>query len=144
LARLKRKAWLGRRSFIAFIAIANLWLLSVGWAAQTQAPQNDSDAIVNHLNAAISWYRHVASVDVTAGEPSDELYLENARNSASQALQLAFQAALAQAALAPAGNAASPGPGSGDQNPPDQQQGIPKRLPIRPVESRRHNRSSMT
>ena len=128
MARLKRKAWLGRRSFVVFIAIAHLWLLSVGWAAQTQAPQNDSDAIVNHLNAAISWYRHVASVDVTAGQPSDELYLENARNSATQALQLAFQAALAQAALAPAGNATSSGAGSGDQNPPDQQQGIAKAL----------------
>lgn len=127
LARLKRKANLGRRRLIVFL-IAVVLLLSAGWAAPTQSPQVDSDAILNHLNAAISWYRHVASVDVTAGQPSDELYLENARNSAGQALQLAFQAALAQVALAPKdnSNAANQGAGSNDQASSDQQYGIAK------------------
>ncbi len=88
----------------------------------------DSNAILNHLNAAISWYRHVASVDATAGQPSDVLYLENARSSASQALQLAFQAALAQAALAPKENAkgTNPGNGSNDQGSSGQPQGMAK------------------
>lgn len=70
------------------------------------APSND--AILHHLNAAIRWYRRVAALDVTAGQPSDVLYLENARNAASQALQLAFQASLAEAKLAETNNTASP------------------------------------
>lgn len=127
MARLKWKTLLGRRRLIVFF-IAVVLLLSAGWAAPAQSPQVNSDAILDHLNAAISWYRHVASVDVTAGQPSDELYLENARNSASQALQLAFQAALAQAALAPKdnGNTANQDTNSNDQGSSSQQQGIAK------------------
>jgi len=94
----------------------------------TPQSHRDSGAILNHLNDAISWYRHVASVDATAGQPSDELYLENARNSASQALQLAFQAALAQAAMAPkeGGGAANQSAGSVDQGSANQQQSMAK------------------
>ena len=126
MARLKRKASLGRRRRIVVLAAAVL-LLSAGWAEQAQSPQGDSGAILNHLNAAISWYRHVATVDATAGQPSDQLYLENARISASQALQLAFQAALAQAALSPkeSSNAANQGAVSNGQSASDQQ-GIAK------------------
>ncbi len=125
MARSKRKPSLGPRRFIFFLAAVVL-LLSAA-SASSQSPPVDDAAILNHLNAAISWYRHVASVDVTAGEPSDELYLENARNSASQALQLAFQAALAQAALAPKeSSAASQSTGSNDQGTADQQPGIAK------------------
>ena len=126
MARSKRKASSGHSRFIVFL-IAVVSLLSMGWAATSPSPPVDEAAILNHLNAAIGWYRHVASLDVTAGQPSDELYLENARNSASQALQLAFQAALAQAALAPQ---QSGGPnssaGSADQGAADQQPGIAK------------------
>ncbi len=126
MARLKRKASLGRRRRIVVLAAAIL-LLSAGWAQQAQSPQGDSAAILNHLNAAISWYRHVATVDATAGQPSDELYLENARISASQALQLAFQAGLAEATLGPkeSGNAANQGAASNGQGASDQQ-GIAK------------------
>jgi small-conductance mechanosensitive channel len=99
-------------------------LSSAGWTTPTQSPPLDNNPVLNHLNAAISWYRQVAGLDVAAGQPSDALYLENARNSASQALQLAFQAALAEAALAP--TSASSGPGVGEPGPPNQQQGIAK------------------
>ena len=68
-------------------------------AFAAQAKPSESDAILAHLNAAISWYRRLAGLDITAGQPSDTLYLDNARSSASQALQLAFQASQAQAAL---------------------------------------------
>jgi len=66
-------------------------------AGQTAPSENDS--ILAHLNAAIGWYHQITSLDITAGQPSDVLYLENARNSATQALELAFQASQAQATL---------------------------------------------
>jgi small-conductance mechanosensitive channel len=56
-------------------------------------PQIAENAIFAHLNSAISWYRQVSSIDQTAGQPTDLLYLSNARSQAKQALQLAFQAA---------------------------------------------------
>jgi small-conductance mechanosensitive channel len=68
--------------------------LSLAWTAA-----QDTGAILAHLNAVISWYRHIASLDINAGQPSDALYLENARNSAAQAAQFAFQASEAEAAL---------------------------------------------
>ncbi|HZP22924.1 MAG TPA: hypothetical protein VFB04_05720, partial [Terriglobales bacterium] len=88
------------------LALGPLWQA----AAVPQSSQLDSAAVLNHLNQAISWYRHLAALDVTAGQPSDTLYLENARNSAAQALQLAFQSATAEAALlAGTKNEAAPG-----------------------------------
>jgi small-conductance mechanosensitive channel len=68
-------------------------------AAAIQTAPSQSDAILAHLNAAIGWYRQITSLDISAGQPSDVLYVENARNSATQALQLGFQAAQAQATL---------------------------------------------
>jgi small-conductance mechanosensitive channel len=84
--------------------------------------------ILAHLNQAISWYRQIAALDITAGQPSDSLYLENARASAAQALQLAFQAASAQAALLAQKKktAGSDAGSSGEPQAPDQQQGIAK------------------
>ena len=67
------------------------------WAAQT--PPSQSSLILAHLNQAISWYHRIAALDIASGQPSDTLYLENARSSATQALQLAFQSATAHAAL---------------------------------------------
>ena len=91
-----------------------------------QSTPLDSNAILGHLNQAIGWYRHLAALDVTAGQPSDTLYLENARNSAAQALQYAFQAATAQAALL-AGEDHNGGSGAvGNSSTNDQQQNIAK------------------
>jgi small-conductance mechanosensitive channel len=95
VARLKRKAFLSRGGLIVFFAAA---LAVLSWGA-AQTPPTQSSLILAHLNQAISWYRQIATLDVTAGQPSDTLYLENARSSAAQALQLAFQAASAEAAL---------------------------------------------
>lgn len=64
-------------------------------------------AILNHLNAAISWYRQVSSADQTAGQPTDALFLESARSLALQALRLAFQSAKSEAALLKAESAHS-------------------------------------
>ncbi len=99
--------------------------------AKAQAAPPPSTTILNHLNQAISWYRHVASLDVTAGQPSDTLYLENARNSAVQALQLAFQSASAQATLLAQQSKSAGGENSAsatDQPQPSQQGTIAKAL----------------
>ncbi len=129
MARHKCKAnWSPRWLTVFLLAVAVA--LPVGWAV-AQSPSTDSDSILGHLNAAISWYRHIAGLDVTAGEPSDALYLENARNSASQALQLAFQASQAQAALAAqgkSGGAASEAVDSNNPSPSTQQHNIAKAM----------------
>jgi small-conductance mechanosensitive channel len=122
LARLQRKASL---SHVGILSVFVVGLTALVWAkAQTAKPE---DTVVNHLNQAISWYRRVASLDVTAGQPSDALYLENARSSAAQALQLAFQSASAEAALLTQQNkkAASNASATGDtaSAPPDTPQG---------------------
>ncbi len=106
------------------------------WAGAPAPPVSlpDSNAILDHLNQAITWYRHLATLDVTAGQPSDTLYLENARNSAVQALQLAFQSAFAEATLLQANNATAENrtaDASGEANTfsaVDQQQEIAKAL----------------
>ena len=69
------------------------------WTAAAQSASPEKSEILAHLSAAISWYRRICSLDISAGQPSDVLYLEDARNSAAEALKLAFQASLAQAAL---------------------------------------------
>jgi len=92
-------------------------MLAATWLATAQSAQNpriSGDAIINHLNAAIGWYRHVTNIDVAAGQPSDLLYLDNARNLASQALQLAFQSAQSEAALL-AEDKSSGAPATSDQ-----------------------------
>ena len=69
-----------------------------------------SDAILDHLNAVIDWYRQVLTRVPTAGLPSDAVYQLNAQNMSVEVVQLAFQSAQAEAALLPA---ASPASGAG-------------------------------
>ena len=96
------------------------------WAASPDSLQIDSNGILNHLNLAISWYRHLSSADETSGQPSDVLYLQNARDLAHQALQYAFESAQAEASLrlSPAGG---PNPASDTELSSDQQ-GVAKAL----------------
>jgi small-conductance mechanosensitive channel len=98
LPRLGRRPRRNHHVLIVSILAATLALPLILLAA-AQTTSSDAGAILAHLNAAISWYRQIAGLDITAGQPSDALYLVNARSSAAQALQLAFQAAQAQAVL---------------------------------------------
>jgi small-conductance mechanosensitive channel len=86
-----------------------------------QAPPGlRSEAILDHLNAVINWYRGTTSRVPTVGLPSDAVYQMNAQNLASQAVQLAFQSAEAEAALIPASSPAgvqNTAGGSSQQNP---------------------------
>lgn len=98
-------------------------------AAAPQAPAPHSNAILAHLNQAISWYRRLDALDVTAGQPSDTLYLENARTTAAQVLQLAFESATAQAERLAAKNQNNPGAGAAAKaQPNDQVQNIARAL----------------
>lgn len=89
----------------------------IGSAGNGAAPSVDRDAILNHLNVIISWYRDSGSKIQSVGLPSDAIYQDTSQNLAQQAVRLAFQAAQAAAVLvnasdqtnAPAAAAASAG-----------------------------------
>ena len=83
----------------ALAAAALLQLSMVPRATSAQEERPEDAAVIRHLNAAITWYKQLSSSNESAGQPSDAFYLENARNLAKQALQLAFQSAEAEAAL---------------------------------------------
>lgn len=127
MARVGSTLRAGRRSlsdiFISAIFISIILPFPALDLIAAQAPQPESNGILPHLNAAISWYRRVASLDVTAGQPSDVLYLESARRAAGEALQLAFEASLAQAELAKESSGKPLAAGAQDA-----QQGIAKAL----------------
>jgi small-conductance mechanosensitive channel len=90
--------------------IALICALAIGAsAASGQGPvQNaqglDRAAVLNHLNAALSWYRDATNRVQTPGLPSDVVYQDTAQNLAMQALRLAFQSANAEAALIDSAN----------------------------------------
>jgi hypothetical protein len=96
--------WMGRvsqRQFLTILATvlaaALSGVLTETWA---QAPADQRDhAILDHLNAVISWYRHGSTRISAVGLPSDALYQFDAQNMAGQAVQLAFQSAQAEAVL---------------------------------------------
>ena len=101
-----------KRSFFLW-AIALLAITLRCSNAQT-ANGLSGDAIVDHLNAVIDWYRQVSSRVPTAGLPSDAVYQMNAQNMSVEVVQLAFQSAQAEAALVPA---AGPAGGAGASAP---------------------------
>jgi hypothetical protein len=73
-------------------------LLTPTLIAQTSG-QLSGTAILQHLDAVISWYRAASSGLPSSGQPSDAIYHDNARSLALETTQLAFQAAKAEATL---------------------------------------------
>jgi hypothetical protein len=71
----------------------------IGPVGDCAAPDIDRDAILNHLNSIISWYRDSGSKIQSVGLPSDAIYQDTSQNLAQQAVHLAFQAAQAAAVL---------------------------------------------
>lgn len=113
----KRKYW--ANTFIwpkqAFLTLAIAVAIATIPAMLAQAPGGLSgDAILDHLNSVIDWYRHVLTRVPTVGLPSDAVYQANAQNMAAQVVQLAFQSAQAEGALIPAASPAS-APGTASQ-----------------------------
>jgi small-conductance mechanosensitive channel len=102
LASKRRFGLIGTGWWLAVAVVAGIG----GISAQTTGGLR-GDVILDHLNAAIDWYRHSLTSVQTVGLPSDAMYQYNAQSLAAQVVQLALQSAEAEAALLPA--AGSPG-----------------------------------
>ena len=94
------------------LLVAAVALFAAAGAGTVAAPgqavaELRGDAILDHLNAVIDWYRHALTRVQTVGLPSDAMYQFNAQSMASEAAQLAFQSAQAEALLIPAATPAS-------------------------------------
>jgi small-conductance mechanosensitive channel len=96
------------RSKAALLLFSAGLLAAVGLSTVMAQSGLRGDAILDHLNAVIDWYRHAMTRVQTVGLPSDEMYQFNAQSMAAEVAKLAFQSAQAEAALIPA---ASPSPG---------------------------------
>jgi hypothetical protein len=95
-----------RRKMIA-AALLCLAAFLIGSAGKGASSPVDRDAILNHLNAIISWYRDSGSKIQSVGLPSDAIYQDTSQNLAQQAVRLAFQAAQAAAVLVNASDQAN-------------------------------------
>jgi small-conductance mechanosensitive channel len=108
----RNRSLLPRRIFFAVLFVSASFT-AIGAAAQYQPDRN---AVLGHLNAIISWYRD-ATANVQAGEvPSDAIFQQNVRSLATQAVQLAFDSARAEAALL-AGSSSSTSSGAAGSAP---------------------------
>lgn len=121
--RHKMRAWLGVTALvfagvaaIATAAISQTVAPTGTQATSIQALKGQDGAILEHLNAAIQFYRTVNEPMQKAGEPNDVVYREQAIAQAAQVGQLAFESAKAEAALI------ASGAGAGASN--DEQQRI--------------------
>jgi small-conductance mechanosensitive channel len=80
--------------------------------------QLDGTIALHHLNQIISWYRHATTGLPSVGLPSDAIFQDNVKTLGSQAVQLAFQSAKAEAVMV----AAQQKTGGSSQTPETQQQ----------------------
>ena len=69
----------------------------------------NGDAILQHLNRVISWYRQSTSGVRSVGLPSDTIYQDNAKTLGSRVVRLAFQSAKDEAVIAQAQQKSSAG-----------------------------------
>ncbi len=107
------------RRIVSGVIFGIILLGPVSPVALAQPTKLSDASVLDHLNQAISWYLHLVRLDTSAGRPSDELYLQNARTLARQVLQLAFQSAQEEAELIEeeglGGTAATPSGQTSDQ-----------------------------
>jgi small-conductance mechanosensitive channel len=101
---------------VAVVVMAVAVTILPALTAQTPEPLR-ANAIVDHLNAVIDWYRQTMTAAPSAGLPSDAVYQSNAQNTAIEVARLAFQSAQAEAALIPsASKSDSSGSSTSQQN----------------------------
>ena len=94
---------------------AGLIALLIVRAAPSTPPATAAD-VTGHLEKTIAWYRHINAEQSSAGS-SDVLLRDSTRQASTQALQLAFDFARAEAALVSGAASANPsaaGTGSGN------------------------------
>ena len=89
--------------------------MGLGTVVAQNSGELRGDAILDHLNAVIDWYRHAMTRVQTVGLPSDAMYQFNAQSMAAQVAKLAFQSAQAEAALIPAASPQSSGNANSSQ-----------------------------
>jgi len=103
----------------------------VDYALPQELPPLSRDAILGHLNEAITWYHDTTTKVQAAGLPSDAIYEDNTRNLAAEVVRLAFQSARTEAALITANekspNAQSNGQGARATARPDANCGTHRR-----------------
>ena len=104
---------------IAITALA-LPIVVVAISVAQELPALNRDAVLGHLNEAITWYRDTTSKVQAAGLPSDAIYEESARSLAAEVLHLAFESARAQAAVL-ATKEKNPNANQSTKTPPPQQ-----------------------
>jgi small-conductance mechanosensitive channel len=81
--------------FVVGTAVALFFSVPDGF---TQQQPLDSEAVINHLNAVIKLYRNASAELQIGGAPSDVIYQDSEKDFTTQVVQLAFQAARAEAA----------------------------------------------
>jgi small-conductance mechanosensitive channel len=103
-----------KRNPKSFAAVVVLILVGLTVTGSHSQERPDRNAVLNHLNLIISWYRDSVSNFKPGELPSDAIFQQNVRTLAAQAVQLAFQSARAEAFLVndtagqPANNSAPP------------------------------------
>src|ERR1700719_1977302 len=98
--RIKRESVVNaakRRTFRFVVGTAVVLFFSVPGGFTQQQPL-DSEAVVNHLNAVIKLYRNASAELQIGSAPSDVIYQDSEKDFTTQVVQLAFQAARAEAA----------------------------------------------
>jgi len=73
--------------------------LCAAWSAQQQPASISADDVISHLEKSIAWFRHVTGQLQSSSLSGDVLLRENTRQSATKAVQLAFDFARAEATL---------------------------------------------
>jgi small-conductance mechanosensitive channel len=105
-----------------------LAVLLTGSVGDGAGPAIDRDAILNHLNLLISWYRDSGSKILTVGLPSDAIYQDTSQNLGQEAVRLAFQAAQAAAVLVNASDQTTTPPSPAATGGSTQQQNLAQTL----------------
>ena len=93
----------------AIVTIALAMLLGSEPALRAQRPLGD-EAILDYLNQTVVWYRDVATAVQAPLGSQDALFADALRRSSTQALQLGFDFARAQAAIPSAASGVTTGP----------------------------------
>jgi small-conductance mechanosensitive channel len=106
---------IGRKPALLLLPLALLAAVAVNAVIAQNSGALRGDAVLDHLNAVIDWYRHAMTRVQTVGLPSDAMYQYNAQSMAAEVAKLAFQSAQAEAALIPAASPPSGGNGSSSQ-----------------------------
>ena len=103
------------------LALTSILVMAVvSLSIAQELPPLNRDAILGHLNAAITWYRDATNKVQAAGLPSDAIYEDSTRNVAAEVVRLAFQSARAEAAVI-AANEKGPNANPTAKTPPQQQ-----------------------